>query len=225
MKKIFFVTSIIISAFTHAQTGTSSQNLITFADGSTIKTANSIDTIGIIPSGPYASQIYYSPSGTAILGVDYSIVQYGGTGNLIHQDDGLLIPYRNQNPAFGTISYCNAYIYTYNNSNSVKTAIITLVGNNVGTPNTITLNINPSLNTEIDTYEEDILSFYPNPTTSIIRFSKAVNVSLFDITGKLIYEKQSIELLDISEVTIGTYLLNIIDKDGKVIQRSKILKQ
>lgn len=214
-----------IPAIISAQNGTSSQNSIMFADGSTFKTSNSIDTIEITPSGPYFSQIYYSTSGTAALGVDYSIVQYGVSGNLIHQDDGTLNPYRNQTPQIGAITICPAYIYTYNNSNSVKTATITLLGNNVGTPYTITLNIKPNLNTGVETFKEDIFSFYPNPTSSIIRFSQVVNVSLFDITGKLISEKQSIELLDMSEVTTGTYFLNIIDKNGKVIQRSKIFKQ
>jgi hypothetical protein len=78
------------------------------------------------------------------------------------------------------------------------------------------------------------VSIFPNPFNSVIKmtfdkeFGKEASVSIFDIKGSLIYTKNTVqlnEIIDLSKLSEGTYLLKIkaLDGDNKVF--IKIIKQ
>ncbi len=69
------------------------------------------------------------------------------------------------------------------------------------------------------------INIYPNPTKNQINFSVETNVQLTNITGQLIVEKNNVSMLDLSEHAAGLYFITLLDKKGKVIQRSKIVKE
>jgi len=69
------------------------------------------------------------------------------------------------------------------------------------------------------------INIYPNPTKNQINFSVETNVQLINITGQLIVEKNNVSMLDLSEQVAGLYFITLMDKKGKVIQRSKIIKE
>jgi len=69
------------------------------------------------------------------------------------------------------------------------------------------------------------INIYPNPTKNQINFSLETNVQLTNITGQLIVEKNNVSMLDLSEHAAGLYFITLLDKKGKVIQRSKIIKE
>ena len=69
------------------------------------------------------------------------------------------------------------------------------------------------------------INIYPNPTRNQITFSIETNVQLTNIAGQLIIEKNNVSMLDLSEQAAGLYFITLMDKKGKVIQRSKIVKE
>jgi len=78
--------------------------------------------------------------------------------------------------------------------------------------------------------EAQSLKLYPNPSSNNIRIENIQSQSayqIFDMTGKTISKGDvSIEnpLVDISDLSNGTYLLQIANKKG-VISKQQIIKQ
>jgi len=66
---------------------------------------------------------------------------------------------------------------------------------------------------------------YPNPTKDTVRFSKEMNVALYTITGQLILNQQHISTLDLSNQATGIYFAIFTDDKGKIVQRSKVVKE
>ncbi len=69
------------------------------------------------------------------------------------------------------------------------------------------------------------LSFYPNPTRGLVYFSELTNVQLTNATGQLIMERKNVNTLDISDQPTGIYFITHIDKNGQVVQKSKVVKE
>jgi len=76
-----------------------------------------------------------------------------------------------------------------------------------------------------DNFKNTNISIYPNPTKNQINFSVETNVQLNNIAGQLIVEKNNVSMLDLSEQAAGLYFITLTDKKGKVIKRSKIVKE
>ncbi len=65
----------------------------------------------------------------------------------------------------------------------------------------------------------------PNPTTSKINFSVQTNIQLMNATGQIIADRKNVNSLDLSAHPAGIYFLEFTDNKGKIVQRSKIVKE
>lgn len=72
---------------------------------------------------------------------------------------------------------------------------------------------------------ENIISISPNPTVGQINFATLVNVQVTSLTGQIISDKRNVNTIDIAEQPNGIYFLTLTNNNGKVIQRSKIVKE
>ena len=63
---------------------------------------------------------------------------------------------------------------------------------------------------------------YPNPTTDVLKItakSKVDSVEIFDLSGKKIVAEVKNNEVDVRSYTPGTYLINVITKDGKTMTK------
>ena len=72
------------------------------------------------------------------------------------------------------------------------------------------------------------MKLYPNPSKDWVKIdgiSEVSDVQIFDITGKLVLlqEYQVDDRIDISNLTVGMYILNIRNSEG--VSSKKIIKQ
>jgi len=63
-------------------------------------------------------------------------------------------------------------------------------------------------------FSEDILSVYPNPASSTLTISstneqEVIDVAIFDISGKQVIESTSINIIDVSNLKTGMYLVKL----------------
>jgi hypothetical protein len=65
---------------------------------------------------------------------------------------------------------------------------------------------------------------YPNPASDVLNVMApaGVKVSLSDVTGRTFIEKTNEKVLDMSRLAEGMYLLNIFDRDDKLIKVEKV---
>jgi hypothetical protein len=69
------------------------------------------------------------------------------------------------------------------------------------------------------------LIFYPNPTKDIIRFNKTIkNIEVYDVTGKYIKVQLQNNVVDLSGLNKGMYLLKTVDSNDKTAI-SKLIKE
>lgn len=69
------------------------------------------------------------------------------------------------------------------------------------------------------------VSFYPNPTQGYITLSNNCNISITDITGKLVQEAQNTNSIDLTAQLAGIYFITLTNTQGELIQRSKLIKE
>ncbi len=69
------------------------------------------------------------------------------------------------------------------------------------------------------------VAVYPNPTTGAIFLASNYNITLTDVTGKIIVQKQNTNSVDISNQPTGMYFILLTDNKGQVIHRSKLTKE
>jgi hypothetical protein len=78
------------------------------------------------------------------------------------------------------------------------------------------------------------IKLFPNPVINgmtieyNIQGQSEMNIQLFDMTGKLILERKGLRtgnIVNLSTLTKGTYMLKVMKKDGKVLYSGKIAKQ
>ena len=69
------------------------------------------------------------------------------------------------------------------------------------------------------------ITVYPNPTNSQFNFSVPSNVQLTNALGQLVSNQKCVTSIDITGQPAGIYFVIITDDNGKVLQRSKIVKE
>jgi len=79
-----------------------------------------------------------------------------------------------------------------------------------------------------DAYESNV-SIYPNPATDNITITNAANsdITLYDIYGKLVLSVNNIDndyLLNVSELSKGTYIMKIINGDNVTSKKIAVIK-
>lgn len=81
------------------------------------------------------------------------------------------------------------------------------------------------LATQQATVAKNLVSFYPNPATDVVKFTTDVqSVQIFDLTGKsVINTKVTGNTLDVNNLKAGMYLLKIQTKDG--VTTEKLIKK
>jgi len=110
--------------------------------------------------------------------------------------DGLAFPALNVNESFGRITESS-------NQNVVFTNPTPLAPNGV-------VSVNETL--------ASTLYIYPNPSSSLVRFSRSVNkVQLYSLEGRLILEEKNQDKIDIQEFPSGMYILQL---DGETFRLS-----
>lgn len=88
-----------------------------------------------------------------------------------------------------------------------STALVTFDTPTPGASNTINSGIEP-LSASIP------FSIFPNPARHTVFFNKTTDISVFDHTGRLLYEKKNVYLLDVSGLGKGIYFIR--DSSGTV---------
>jgi hypothetical protein len=63
---------------------------------------------------------------------------------------------------------------------------------------------------------------YPNPTTGDIYFSELGNITLNDLSGKLLLEQKNTKHLDISKLPAGMYFLRVGENNNQLV---KVIKE
>ena len=74
----------------------------------------------------------------------------------------------------------------------------------------------------LDNNESNERMFYPNPTTGTIYLSEPVNITLSDLSGKLLLEQKNTNQLDISGLPAGMYFLHFGENNQ---QTFKVIKE
>ena len=74
----------------------------------------------------------------------------------------------------------------------------------------------------LDDNESNAPIFYPNPTTGSIYLSEPANITLSDLSGKLLLEEENTNQLDLSALPVGMYFLNIGENNQQIV---KVIKE
>lgn len=88
--------------------------------------------------------------------------------------------------------------------------------------------LNYTLNEDEVVVESASVSIYPNPVSEILNISTDMefyNVSIFDLTGRLILAEKNPKEMYLSELNSGAYLVVITDSIGEVVHTSKLIKE
>ncbi|SKB83799.1 Por secretion system C-terminal sorting domain-containing protein [Soonwooa buanensis] len=68
------------------------------------------------------------------------------------------------------------------------------------------------------------IMLYPNPVSSVLNISKAATVLIYNTVGQLVKSEKNTSSVDVSNLNSGVYYIMLLDNNGKVIQKSKIIK-
>ncbi|QDO94024.1 T9SS type A sorting domain-containing protein [Formosa sediminum] len=100
-------------------------------------------------------------------------------------------------------------IYIAPEDNTLNTGLIVLSNEVSSTISVYSLENITTLGVNEATEESHTFKVYPNPVQSnnIIYFNTQVNVSLYDLQGRLVISKENVNTLNIPAVTSGTYIL------------------
>jgi hypothetical protein len=66
--------------------------------------------------------------------------------------------------------------------------------------------------------EEDI-TIYPNPTSGIVNINKNVDINVFNYIGDMIISKQNVNVLDVSRLSPGMYILQMNYKNKSITKQ------
>lgn len=90
-----------------------------------------------------------------------------------------------------------------------------------------TITINAAVLSVADDELRNAISVYPNPTSNFITISNAnasiKNVKLIDVTGKVIYNNNNAEPIDVRNYSKGLYILKIASKEGGVASKKVVI--
>lgn len=87
---------------------------------------------------------------------------------------------------------------------------------------TYNTNCNATLGTNDISKNE--MKIYPNPTTSFVSWSMIADVEVYNAIGQKVLISKNSSSVDLSKFPNGVYIVVLKDKNGKEIQRSKIIK-
>jgi Leucine-rich repeat (LRR) protein len=73
-----------------------------------------------------------------------------------------------------------------------------------------------------DINESIALMFYPNPTTGSLYLSEQSNITLIDLSGKLLLEEKNTNQLDLSALPAGMYFLSFGENNNQLV---KVIKE
>jgi Leucine-rich repeat (LRR) protein len=73
-----------------------------------------------------------------------------------------------------------------------------------------------------DINESNAPMFYPNPTTGTIYLSEQLNITLIDLSGKLLLEEKNTTQLDLSALPAGMYFLRVGENNNQLV---KVIKE
>ena len=73
-----------------------------------------------------------------------------------------------------------------------------------------------------DINESNAPMFYPNPTTGTIYLSEQSNITLIDLSGKLLLEEKNTNQLDLSALPAGMYFLHFGENNNQLV---KVIKE
>ena len=93
---------------------------------------------------------------------------------------------------------------------------------NIDSTASFSLNCNCSGAGISDINESNEPMFYPNPTTGSIYLSEPANITLSDLSGKLLLEEKNTNQLDLSALPAGMYFLNIGENNQQIV---KVIKE
>lgn len=70
------------------------------------------------------------------------------------------------------------------------------------------------------------IKIYPNPATNIVYIDATVevNVSLRDITGRIIKTQEHAKSIDLGNIASGVYMISVTDMQGKLIKTERLVK-
>ena len=74
----------------------------------------------------------------------------------------------------------------------------------------------------LDNNKSTAILAYPNPTTGTIYLSEPANITLSDLSGKLLLEEENTNQLDLSALPVGMYFLNIGENNQQIV---KVIKE
>lgn len=77
----------------------------------------------------------------------------------------------------------------------------------------------------IEKSNERKVTIYPNPTQGSITLSTTCNISIMDITGKVVLEQQNTNSIDLAAQPAGIYFITLTNHKGELIQHSKLIKE
>lgn len=69
------------------------------------------------------------------------------------------------------------------------------------------------------------INISPNPTNNQVNFSSLTNVQLINMMGEIISDEKNVTTLNLNVQPAGIYFAIFSDDNGKIIQRSKIVKE
>lgn len=99
-------------------------------------------------------------------------------------------------------------------SKKVDNTVFIYSGDGYNSPQIMKYNLAGSL--AINQFQnEDNFNFYPNPALDFISLIKEFkSISIFSIDGKLMYSNKSVNEVNVSFLSKGTYIINTIDENG-----------
>ena len=65
----------------------------------------------------------------------------------------------------------------------------------------------------------EVLIVYPNPTSDKININKNVDINVYNYIGDMIISKQNVNVLDVSKISSGIYMLQIIYKNKSITKQ------
>lgn len=85
-------------------------------------------------------------------------------------------------------------------------------------------NTNCSSSLGVSDNSKNDIKIYPNPTKSIINWSVIADMDIYSTVGQRVLVEKSVSSANLSNLPNGVYVIVLKDKDGKEIQRTKIIK-
>ena len=87
-----------------------------------------------------------------------------------------------------------------------------------------TYNINCNATLGIGNISKNEVKIYPNPTRSFVNWSMTADAEVYNTVGQKVLISKNSSSVDFSKFLNGVYVVVLKDKNGKEIQRSKIIK-